>query len=224
MVSFAERGVITNIGDKIVGEAVYAPWWDISRTEKRHRSGSNVDGWFPGMVSSYKEVDIDSPYGPIRYYDILFDDGDEEKELEDYWVWSKEDYSLDTQDDGLKNWMGVTNVVDSKAVDKWARITGWWAAKIERKDQHFSRLSGKCLERNKPEEAFVRAVLIVYINNTFIVPHYLCAEALDAYDMYTIQHMGESIRRRDLNRPDKWNLFLGLGQSNDDNPDDATPE
>jgi hypothetical protein len=211
-----------------VGEAVVAPWWDSALTEKRRRSGSNVDGWFPGIVSSYKEIDIDSQYGPIRYYDVLFDDGDEEKELEDYWVWSKEDYHLDTQDDGRKIWIGVRNEVDSKAADKWARITGWWVAKIERKDQLFSRLSGeKTFEKIRRRSLRSQEILIIHGTRTIHVigpTLYQSAEALDAYDRYTIQLMGDSIKPRDLNRPDKWNLFRGLGQSKDDDSDDATPE
>lgn len=126
-----------------VGEEVYAAWWDSGISEQ---NGTNA-AWFPGRVTSYKEIDIDSPYGPTRLYDILFDDGDTHKDLEDYWVFSKEDYLLSVRNDGVPSWIGVRNDTDGKAAkeDKWPRIVGWYVATIDGKDQAYPRLSGKRL-------------------------------------------------------------------------------
>jgi hypothetical protein len=127
-----------------VGEEVYAPWWNTLAVRKRTVTDAK---WFPGKVKSFKDIDIDSPYGPTRFYDVAFDDGDEGTEIEDYWVWSKEDYLLNIHNDGEPSWKGVRNVLDSKAADKWPRIQGWYVAKIDRREQPFSRLSGERLKK-----------------------------------------------------------------------------
>ena len=126
---------------------MYAAWWDSSLPLK-DQDGTHHASWFPGRVTSYKEIDIDSPYGPTRFYDVSFDDGDESNEIEEYWVFSKEDYLLSTRNDGVSSWIGVRNETDPRAAkeDKWPRIVGWYVATIDGKDQSYSRLSGKRLE------------------------------------------------------------------------------
>jgi hypothetical protein len=98
-------------------------------------------------VTSYNEIDMDSPYGPTRFYDVSFDDGDESNEIEEYWVFSKEDYLLSTRNDGVSSWIGVRNETDPRAAteDTWSRIVGWYVATIDGKDQSYPRLSGKRL-------------------------------------------------------------------------------
>ena len=130
-----------------VGEEVFAAWWDSYLPLKDH-DGTHAS-WFPGRVTSYKEIDIDSPYGPTRIYNVLFDDGDVSNDvLNDYFVFSKEDYLLSTRNDGVSSWTGVRNETDPRAAkeDKWPRIVGWYVATIDGKDQSYSRLSGKRLE------------------------------------------------------------------------------
>ena len=41
-----------------VGTSVYAPWWD-DRVQKEY-----CDTFYPGTISSYKEIASSSPYGP----------------------------------------------------------------------------------------------------------------------------------------------------------------
>ena len=126
---------------------MYAAWWDSSPPLKDH-DGTHAS-WFPGRVTSYKEIDIDSPYGPTRIYNVLFDDGDVSNDvLNDYFVFSKEDYLLSTRNDGVSSWTGVRNETDPRAAkeDKWPRIVGWYVATIDGKDQSYSRLSGERLE------------------------------------------------------------------------------
>ena len=128
-----------------VGEEVFAAWWDSSLPLKDH-DGTHAS-WFPGRVTSYNEIDIDSPYGPTRFYDVSFDDDDESNEIEEYWVFSKEDYLLSTRNDGVSSWIGVRNETDPRAAteDTWSRIVGWYVATIDGKDQSYPRLSGKRL-------------------------------------------------------------------------------
>ena len=77
------------------GEDVCAAWWSKDSIVK---DGSNAQ-WFHGKVSSYREKDKGSPYGPLRFYDILFNDGDVSEcygksGLEEHWVMSSEDYII----------------------------------------------------------------------------------------------------------------------------------
>lgn len=113
----------------IVGEEVVAAWWD-----NEQRTGKSQ--WFPGKIKSYKTIDSSGTYGPLRAYGVEFDDGDELEQLEDYWIFSRDDYQLM---DRVK--IGVTNVVDEECDDNWARITGWYVATIGDQEQSFSRLS-----------------------------------------------------------------------------------
>ena len=124
-------------------EEVYAAWWDGGVLAKDRRGATA--SWFPGRVSSYKEIDTDSPYGPFRFYDVTFDDGDESNEIEEYWVFSRDDYLLSVTNYGVSSWIGVRSETDPRAAedDKWPSIVGWYVATIDGKDQSYPRLSGK---------------------------------------------------------------------------------
>ena len=123
------------------GDKVYSGWWE--NTER-----NDNPQWFPGTIESYREVDTDSPYGPTRYYDVKFDDGDEMDGVEDYYVFPHSDYEL-VKDNNFKNeWIGVKNVHDPNIdgeVGKWPRIVGWYVATMGGKESEYARLSGKCL-------------------------------------------------------------------------------
>ena len=107
-----------------VGDEVYA--------EYSHNS------WYPGKVKFYKEVDSDSKYGPIRLYDIIFDDGDERKKLRDYGVMAKRDYELTSR---VKKYVGIKICTDKKSIDKWARDVGWYEVNLGGTKQLYSLLS-----------------------------------------------------------------------------------
>jgi hypothetical protein len=126
-----------------VGEEVYAAWWDSKHALK---DGTCAD-WFPGKVKSYWEIETGSPYGPSRFYTILYDDGDELDGIEDYWVFSKVDYLISMRSVGDSSWIGVRNETDQLASegDTWPRIVGWYVATIDGKDHLYPRLSGKRL-------------------------------------------------------------------------------
>lgn len=101
-----------------VGENVYAAWW-----EDKGRKGSPT--WHPGIVKACKEVvNADGQYGPTRFYDVEFDDGDVLKDIEDSFVFSHCDYLLTENDEDKTDWIGVKNVVDKESSDDWASMVG----------------------------------------------------------------------------------------------------
>jgi hypothetical protein len=191
-----------------VEEEVYAAWWD-SGVPVKDRCGANAL-WFPGRVASYKEVDTDSPYGPARFYDVSFDDGDESNEIEEYWVFSKDDYLLSVKNYGVSSWIGVRSETDPRAAeeDNWPRIVGWYVATIDGKDQSYPRLSGKRLN------SFVRITVVhdadCVCNLTMSSSKYTFVEALDAYDTFVLQRKGKGILPTDLNRPEKFSCWCAI--------------
>ena len=137
------------------GEDVCAAWWSKDSIVK---DGSNAQ-WFHGKVSSYREKDKGSPYGPLRFYDILFNDGDVSEcygksGLEEHWVMSSEDYIIYMEE---REWIGVRNERDDilREHDLWPKMVGWYVvsginlqpsgdiATIDGDDRTYSRLSGE---------------------------------------------------------------------------------
>ena len=55
-----------------VGDKVYAAWWE---DEKSRRTNSK-SSWYEGRITAVKEVDKGDTYGPVRFYDIEYDDGE----------------------------------------------------------------------------------------------------------------------------------------------------
>jgi len=73
-----------------------------------------------------------------------FDDGDVIDNLEDAYIFNKEDYLLTIRlekSKKKKEWIGVRNVVDEKSSDMWARSVGWYVANIDGEERPFSLLS-----------------------------------------------------------------------------------
>ncbi|KAL7546752.1 hypothetical protein ACHAWF_010085 [Thalassiosira exigua] len=164
------------------GEEVYALW--------RARGRSRSCGWYPGKVTGRRELGHGGPYGPIRFYDVRFDDGDERSNVQDHLVMNKRDYLLsvrrnvesydgDGSDDdggggGEKKWIGVKNKVDRNAFrdDDWARKVGWYVTTVDGEERSFSLLS----------------------------------DALLAYDADAVRRHGAGTRRSDLNLPNEWSF------------------
>jgi len=117
-----------------VGDEVYAAWFDEKEDPKRQYEYS----LHPGKVTLVNEIGT-SEYGPIRLYNIAFDDGDKLSNLGDYHVFSKEDTKLLDGKKGLG--MGVKVVYDANSNDKWARDVGWYQVQIDGMKQSFSLLS-----------------------------------------------------------------------------------
>ena len=66
-------------------DEVYAAWWP-ANVKGDNRKLENIGGWFPGTVKAYIQVETDSPYGPTRYYNIEYDDGDKLGNIQDWCV------------------------------------------------------------------------------------------------------------------------------------------
>jgi len=114
-----------------VGEKVYAGWW-----QDKQRESSTL--WYPGIVKSYKEVETGGQYGPLRLYDIAYDDGDELGGVEDACVYPRQDFELLY---GESNLIGVVNVVDGESSDRWASTMGWYNVTTNGTVKSFSYLS-----------------------------------------------------------------------------------
>ena len=92
-----------------------AAWWPDKVSRRKNRNVS----WHRGTVKAFREVASGSPYGPRRFYDIEYDDGDELRGVVDYFVFSALDYELMETNHGKSNWIGVRNVCDDDAGDRW---------------------------------------------------------------------------------------------------------
>jgi len=103
------------------GEKIYAVW-----------SGPDGKGevWYPGRTwDSSEEPRSDEGCGPIRKYDIVFDDGDMEPDVDEIWVSKKAEYevSIAKPED---TWIGVTNVRFEYSNDDYARLIGWYKTTV----------------------------------------------------------------------------------------------
>jgi len=117
-----------------VGTAVYGPWWQGERQ-------IFCDTWYPGKVASYKEYPSSSPYGPRRKYTIHYDDGDKLEDVEDHYVFSKEDYLV-----LFRKGVGYRCELDTRyAGDLWASLVGYYVVTLDGVDVKFARLVGTSL-------------------------------------------------------------------------------
>ena len=55
-----------------VGDKVYAAWWE----DEESRRTNSRSSWYEGRITAVKEVDKGDTYGPVRFYDIEYDDGE----------------------------------------------------------------------------------------------------------------------------------------------------
>ena len=123
------------------GDRVVAAWWDLIRHESMNTSTGK---WFTGKVHAVKEKDRfsgsrASNYGPVRIYDIHFDDGDELEGILDVFVCPEKDYDLENNTSS-RDWKGVRNVKDRKSSDRYAKEIGWYVATIGGDEISFSSL------------------------------------------------------------------------------------
>mmetsp|Transcript_31938 Transcript_31938/g.54481 ORF Transcript_31938/g.54481 Transcript_31938/m.54481 type:complete len:1426 (-) Transcript_31938:917-5194(-) len=123
------------------GDRVVAAWWDLSRNE----GVNSTDGkWFSGKVHAVKERDRysgsrASKYGPIRIYDIHYDDGDELEGILDVFVCPENDHELENNTNS-RDWKGVRNVKDRASSDRYTKEIGWYVAIIDGEEKSFSTL------------------------------------------------------------------------------------
>ena len=93
-------------------------------------------------ISTYIHINITIQ---IQYISTFrFDDDDEIDNLEDAYIFNKEDYlfAIRLEKSKKKEWIGVRNVVDEESSDMWARSVGWYVVVDINGEKHpFSLLS-----------------------------------------------------------------------------------
>ncbi len=112
-----------------VGQRVVAAWW-----ENAQDTSSPPEGWYPGVIKSVTEKQEGGKFGPDRFYDIKFDDGDKLDDVEDIFVFKECEYELLSRQGREKTsgWKGVRNVLDKDSTDRWAKTVGYW--ELEKED------------------------------------------------------------------------------------------
>ena len=126
------------------GAAVYAAFWS-----NEDKARTSVPDWYPGVVTSCESGrnPVDRKYGPVRYYNVKYDDGDRLTGIPDHFVMAKLDYELHLRHDGecgrgkTPSWKGVVNITDPYSKDKWAQHVGWYVATIDGAKHNFSQLA-----------------------------------------------------------------------------------
>jgi len=79
-------------------------------------------------------------FGPDRFYDINFDDGDELDDIEDIFVFPESEYDLlGREASGTFRWKGVRNVLINDSIDRYAKTVGYWVVN-RNEDKRFSFL------------------------------------------------------------------------------------
>ena len=145
--------------------------------------------WEKGTIiscRSYTEHEDIDGYGPRRVYNVEFDNGDIQTDIEDYRLILEEEYLLSKR---VKesDWKGVKRIFDEESSDPWAREVGWYVATCT------------CIEngvKHDDEQHYV----------------YL-SDALRVYDMRTI-FLGEVKEpESDLNFPDLLKNYNELSAS-----------
>lgn len=113
-----------------IGDEVYAAW----------RSAHDAEpAWYPGKIIGYESIG-QNEYGPVRLYSIKYEDGDELNEVDDYWVFPKDDYLMQERYE-TTGWepIGIKKKFDRESGDKWARFVGWYEVMIDGQRRSFSR-------------------------------------------------------------------------------------
>lgn len=111
-------------------------------------------------------------YGSNMKYDIVYDDGDTESNVDEIWVAKKVDYETCLQNPEEKDWIGVRNICFLDSKDEYARLVGWYETCLEgvpevhsslreafrANDKHIIKMRGKgkilATELNFPAEHF----------------------------------------------------------------------
>jgi hypothetical protein len=152
-----------------VGQRVVAAWWANALD-----TASPPAGWYPGVIKACRQLQQGGKFGPDRFYDIEYDDGDRLDDIEDIFVFQESEYELLRRDAILETsaWKGVRNVLDKGSADRWASTVGYWE-----------------LEKNRD------------VNER---PFSYLGDALRCYDDHIVSCRGANIKKVDLNLPEEW--------------------
>jgi hypothetical protein len=125
-----------------IGEEVMSAWWDDEGDQT----------WWPGIVTDVTVVDKKGfGYGPIRHYDIGFDDGDHLSSVQEAFVFSKEEYNLSIKfiKNHSKKWTAIEHITDEDSEDLWAQKVGWYDLSVDGKPTESFALLGDALKAYK---------------------------------------------------------------------------
>jgi hypothetical protein len=185
-----------------INDRVFAPWWEDVRRKSQ-------PSWYAGVITNYLTIGH-SPYGPVRQYDVLFDDdGEELADIEDSFVFSREDYLLSTSD---KEWIGVKNVLDDQSGDSWAEVVGWYEATIGESfllpslslfRLEITPLIDICLFDLKTPSNFNWPLTSLGDVDGATYAFSRLSDALRAYDEHVIVKKGDAVNPSELNLPDE---------------------
>lgn len=108
-----------------VGQEVMSVWWE-------YDDDGNADNtWWPGIVTNVTvDEEKDFGYGPIRHYNIGFDDGDVLSSVPECYVFSREEYNLAIKS-FTEKWDAIENVRDEASEDEWAKNVGWYNLSVD---------------------------------------------------------------------------------------------
>lgn len=76
-----------------------------------------------GRIWDIRVINCGDKYGPVKSYDIVFDNGDTDANIKETEVVTNEG-SEPKQD--LECPVGVKHVFDKSSADEYARVVGWW--------------------------------------------------------------------------------------------------
>jgi hypothetical protein len=96
-------------------------------------------GWFPGRVVDVKEYP-GFEYGPVRKYDVVFEDGDTESNVDEIWVTKKAEYEL-CLEKPEEEWVGIKAVRFPESKDQYAKLIGWYETCLGGVTHTFSSLA-----------------------------------------------------------------------------------
>ena len=78
-------------------------------------------------------------YGPRRTFDVVYDDGDAEADLDEIWVSDREEYELCLKKQE-EDWIGVRNIRFPRCNDEYAETIGWYETWVDGVSHIYSSL------------------------------------------------------------------------------------
>mmetsp|Transcript_19998 Transcript_19998/g.23156 ORF Transcript_19998/g.23156 Transcript_19998/m.23156 type:complete len:509 (+) Transcript_19998:322-1848(+) len=108
---------------------------NVLQIKKRYAVGKKVVArrshnkrWYEGTIHSYMTLEaLDSRYGSIRMYNILFDTGAKDENIHEAFVMTPDEFKVCNDDSTWKN--QVDRKCDKKTKDKFAKIRGWFVTR-----------------------------------------------------------------------------------------------
>jgi hypothetical protein len=108
-----------------VGEEVVSGWWNDEDVERKENPT-----WWPGVITSVTvKREQDYGFGPARFYNIEYNDGDVLNDVHEVFVFPKYEFDVIRNID-IEDLVGIEKVCDENSKDHWARI-GWYNVSVD---------------------------------------------------------------------------------------------